>query len=146
ARKWIKDHVQDSELWPIKKSLSTPGMETVTLPGTASWISYGPSPLDSTGTTNNAFQYGIVSGRVNAIAVDPTDSTVAYFGATADGVWKTTNLGSSSVTWTPLFEKENIVTQAVGAIEIDPNDHNIIYVGSGDFDANDQHGEGIMKS
>ena len=29
-------------------------------------LSYGPTPLDSVGTTNNAYRYGLVAGRVSA--------------------------------------------------------------------------------
>jgi hypothetical protein len=122
--------------------------EAVIAPGTNTWVSYGPQPLDSVGTTNNAYQYGTVAGRVSVggLAVDPTDSNIAYAGFTAGGAWKTTNLGAATPTWTPLWDDKDFVTQSAGAIEIDPNNHNVVYFGTGDFDANDQFGEGIMKT
>src|SRR4029078_10483314 len=43
------------------------------------------------------------SGRIVAIAVDPTDHSRYFVGAASGGVWKTTNAGT---TWTPVFDNE----------------------------------------
>jgi hypothetical protein len=152
ARQWILKNVPNSDPWPIdhpplgkQASSFSPAIESVTQPGSGSWVAFGPTPLDSSGTVNG-YRYGTVSGRVNAIASDPNNASVAYMGATSGGLWKSTNIGSASVTWTPLWESQDVVTQAVGAIKIDPANSNIVYVGTGDFDAADQFGEGIMKS
>ncbi len=147
--------VPDAEIWqedglipPARKGMRNTTGEAVIAPGTNTWVSYGPQPLDSVGTTNNAYQYGIVAGRVSdgGLAVDPTDSNVAYAGFVAGGLWKTTNLSAATPTWTPLWDDKDFVTQSAGAIEIDPNDHNVVYAGTGDWAANDQFGEGIMKT
>jgi len=149
--------VMDGEVWQEEGLVPPSGRnggprlmtgDAVIAPGTNTWVSYGPRPLDSVGTTNNAYQYGIVAGRVSAggLAVDPTDTAVAYAGFSAGGLWKTTNLGSPTVTWTPLWDDKDFVTQSAGAIEIDPNDHNVVYVGTGDWAAADQFGEGIMRT
>ena len=54
--------------------------------------------------------------------------------------------GSPTVTWTPLWDDKDFVTQAAGAIEIDPTNSNVLYVGTGDWAAADQFSEGIMKT
>nr|HRC85977.1 hypothetical protein [Thermoanaerobaculia bacterium] len=150
ARAWVRRHVADAPAWK-GDSLQAPddGFSwALTPPGTNSWVAYGPKPLDSVGTTNNAYQYGLVGGRVaeGGLAVDPVSPNVAYAGFAAGGLWKTTNLGSATVTWTPLWEGKDFVTQAASAIEIDPTDHNTVYVGTGDWAAKDQFGAGVMKT
>jgi hypothetical protein len=159
AKRHNKANMTDALPWPGEPldptagTMSEDGMqgifeEAVIAPQTNTWVSYGPKPLDSVGTTNNAYRYGTVAGRVSVggLAVDPVNPAVAYAGFTAGGFWKTTNLGSANVTWTPLWDDKDFVTQSAGAIEIDPNNNNVIYVGTGDWAAADQFGEGIMKT
>jgi len=150
AKQHVKDNVIDAAPWPGQPLRAHGGAmdKAAIAPGTNTWVAYGPQPLDSVGTTNNAYQYGIVSGRISVggLAVDPVNANVAYAGFVAGGLWKTTNLLSGSVTWTPLWDDKDFVTQSAGAIEISPADNNVLYVGTGDFDANDQFGAGIMKS
>ncbi|HKI04035.1 MAG TPA: hypothetical protein VKK31_18795 [Thermoanaerobaculia bacterium] len=150
AKTHVKRYVADAEPWP-GEALAPPRkgrQKAVVAPGTNTWVAYGPKPLDSVGTTNNAYQYGIVSGRVSAggLAVNPSNPSVAYAGFVAGGLWKTTNLGAAAVTWTPLWDDKDFVTQSAGAIEIDPTNNNVVYAGTGDFDANDQFSAGIMKT
>lgn len=156
ARRHNNKNVEDAEVWPGEGLVPPggPGNEggpwdkAVIAPLTNVWTSYGPQPLDSVGTTNNAYRYGLVAGRVAAggLAVDPTNPAVAYAGFVAGGVWKTTNLGSPAVVWTPLWDDKDYVVQSAGAIEIDPTNNNVVYVGTGDWAANDQFSEGIMKT
>jgi hypothetical protein len=156
AKSHVKSEVGDAEVWQ-EPGLIPPsergGMKSITgesviAPGTNTWVSYGPQALDSVGTTNNAYRYGTVAGRVSVggLQVDPTDTNVAYAGFVAGGLWKTTNLSAATPTWTPLWDDKDYVTQSAGAIEIDPNNHSVVYAGTGDWDANDQFGEGIMKT
>ena len=55
------------------------------------------------------------SGRVVAVAVDPTDHSRYFVGAASGGVWKTTNAGT---TWTPVFDNE--ASYSIGVVVIDP--------------------------
>ena len=159
AKKHVNSHVPDALPWPGSSldpaagSSSSDRFESIfaeaaIAPQSNTWVSYGPKPLDTVGTTNNAYRYGLTAGRVSAggLAVDPTNPAVAYAGFAAGGFWKTTNLGSATVTWTPLWDDKNFVTQSAGAIELDPNNSSVIYVGTGDWAANDQFSEGIMKT
>ena len=83
-------------------------------------------------------------GRVVAVAGDPKDSLVFYFGATAGGVWKTYDAGTY---WENISDGFFNVA-AVGAIAISESDSNVVYVGTGEgcirHDAS--HGDGVYKS
>ncbi len=151
AQEWVKFNVADAPLWQgegLRLGKGFPWQKALVVPNTSTWTAVGPAPFDSVGTTNNAYRYGIVAGRVSAsgLAVDPTNTDVAYAGFAAGGLWKTTNLSAATPTWTPLWESADTVTQAASAIEIDPNNSSVLYVGTGDWPAVDQHSAGIMKS
>ena len=89
-----------------------------------SWVPLGPSQIPggqtdtSLGGGPNPFAAGTVSGRVSAIAVDPTDPNTVYCGGAQGGVWKTTNALAASPTWTPISDFE--ASLAIGDIAIDP--------------------------
>ena len=83
-------------------------------------------------------------GRVVAVAGDPVDSNVFYFGACAGGVWKTYDGG---VFWENI--SDNFLNSAsVGAIAISDSNPNVIYVGTGEacIRSNVTHGDGVYKS
>ncbi|MDQ2868342.1 MAG: hypothetical protein M3R59_08030 [Verrucomicrobiota bacterium] len=115
------------------------------------FVSLGPAPLNTVGCSG-CYSFGLVEGRVNAIAVDPTTTTngsiVAYLGSDGGGVWKTTNCCSSSTTWSAVTDDPLISTIAIDTITIDPNDHNTIYAGTGDlnFGSFSFGSQGILKS
>ena len=141
AQRHIQQHVTDSaRLGGIGGA--TGSIQPVT---TDSWNKVGPAPIDNN-AASNGYKYGLVTGRMNSVAIDPTNGAIAYAGATAGGLWKTTTCCSATTTWTPLWDDKDFVTQAVGAIEIDPTNSNVVYAGTGDFDARDQYGVGVMKT
>jgi len=115
----------------------------ITFPGDALWHLMGPQPVNELFSVNSGFP--TASGRVTAIAVDPSDATgqTVYIGGAAGGVWKTTNGGTS---WTVLTDTQPSL--AIGSITIDPNNHNTIYVGTGEenFNGDAYYGAGILKS
>jgi photosystem II stability/assembly factor-like uncharacterized protein len=83
-------------------------------------------------------------GRVVAVAGDPVDPAVFYFGACAGGVWKTTDGGTYWENVSDAFFQ----TAAVGAIAVADSDPNVIYVGMGEccIRGNVSHGDGVYKS
>lgn len=83
-------------------------------------------------------------GRVVAVAGDPVQPMVFYFGACAGGVWKTTDGGTYWSNISDGFFK----TAAVGAIAVAESDPNVIYVGMGEtaIRGNVSHGDGVYKS
>ncbi len=83
-------------------------------------------------------------GRSVAVAGDPTNPLVFYFGSTGGGVWKTTDGG---VYWENISDGF-FKRASVGAIAVAPSDPNVIYVGMGEstIRGNVSHGDGVYKS
>ncbi|WP_255604409.1 glycosyl hydrolase [Oscillochloris sp. ZM17-4] len=83
-------------------------------------------------------------GRVVAVAGDPRDPAVFYFGSTGGGVWKTTDAGQYWVNVSDGFFKR----ASVGGIAVSPTDPNVIYVGMGEgtIRGNVSHGDGVYRS
>ncbi len=103
-------------------------------PPEPSWKLIGPQPVSF---------YGLDSGRVTALAIDPANPNIIYMGGAEGGIWKSTNSGE---TWAPLGDRQ--VTLAIGAIAIDPNNPNTVYAATGEenFSLDSYYGAGILKS
>ena len=78
-------------------------------------------------------------GRVVAVAGDPVDPMVFYFGACVGGLWKTDDGGTYWRNVSDGFFK----TSAVGAVAAADSDPNVIYVGMGEacMRGNVSHGD-----
>jgi hypothetical protein len=126
-------------------------------PAALVWTSLGPAPLASDASGKGENDYGWVSGRATAVAIDPADPSgnTVYIGGAYGGVWKSTNAGPASqspasVIWQPLTD--NQATLAVGAIAIQPGNTNsknsLILVGTGEANssADSYYGLGILRS
>src|SRR2546421_1116505 len=83
-------------------------------------------------------------GRVVAVAGDPSDAQVFYFGSTGGGVWKTNDGGLHWENISDGFFKR----ASVGSIAVSASDPNVIYVGMGEatIRGNVSHGDGVYKS
>ena len=83
-------------------------------------------------------------GRVVAVAGDPVEPMVFYFGACAGGVWKTYDGG---VYWENVSDGF-LNTAAVGAITVADSDRNVIYVGMGEccIRGDVSYGDGVYRS
>ena len=83
-------------------------------------------------------------GRVVAVAGDPEDPMVFYFGACAGGVWKTTDGG----TYWENVSDGFFQTSAVGALAVAEADHNVIYAGMGEscIRGDVSYGDGVYRS
>ncbi len=83
-------------------------------------------------------------GRVVAVAGDPEDPAVFYFGACAGGVWKTSDAGTYWENVSDGFFR----TSAVGAIAVADSDHNVIYAGMGEscIRGDVSYGDGVYRS
>lgn len=106
----------------------------------------GPSTIPDGQTDATAGQLSPVSGRMNAIAVDPTNPDIVYAGGAQGGVWKTRNARSPEPHWVPLTDDQ--ASLAVGAIAIDPVNPDIIYVGTGEANrsCDSYYGQGVLRS
>ena len=85
----------------------------------SAWVPKGPAPIGLTGGGN--------SGRIAALAADPTDPNTIYIAAAGGGVWKTSDGGG---TWTALTDDQP--TDFMGAIAVAPSNPNVVYAGTGE--------------
>ena len=118
----------------------------------AVWQAVGPGAVSTAA-------YGLVSGRVSAVAIDPADVTgnTVYVGTTGGGVWKSTNAAGpvGSVSFTPLTDtlpvfSANAGTTAIpslsiGAVSVSGG---VVLAGTGDPNdaADSYYGSGILRS
>ena len=104
------------------------------------WESVGPQ-----GFPYPLGNFGVVGGRVRAVAVHPADPLTVYIGAASGGIWKTTDGGQN---WQDIGY--NLPSSTFGAIAIDPNNPDIVYAGSGESifmtNFNIYPGTGLYKS
>lgn len=105
------------------------------------WVSVGPSKEPGYGKWAGGNMAGAGTGRLNVLAIHPTNSDIMYAGAPQGGLWKTTNAG---VSWTQVPGMSN--AQGISAIALFADDTNRIIVGTGDRDAGDAPGRGIYLS
>jgi hypothetical protein len=105
----------------------------------AAWTPIGPAPIALGGVPGSQ----PVSGRIAAIATDPTNANIIYVAAWGGGVWKTTDGGT---TWTPLTDGQATLT--MGAIAVAPSNPKVVYAGTGTAaDSGDSfYGRGVLKS
>jgi hypothetical protein len=123
-------------------------------PLNAAWRAVGPAQVASQ-------SYGSVTGRVTAVAIDPSDASgnTVYLGTTGGGVWKSTNAAGAagSVVFVPLTDTlpvfsanaggVAIASLSIGAVSVSPAG-GVVLAGTGDpNDASDSYyGEGILRS
>jgi photosystem II stability/assembly factor-like uncharacterized protein len=83
-------------------------------------------------------------GRVVAVAGDPVDPAVFYFGACAGGIWKTIDAG---IYWRCVSDGF-LGSAAIGAIAVARSDRNVIYAGTGETEIrlDVSYGDGIYKT
>ena len=120
--------------------------------GTASWLPLGPTAVQSQ-------NFGLVTGRVSALALDPSDATgnTLYVGTTGGGVWRSQNAGTASpanISFIPLTDEAAGMggtagtSISIGALSVQPGGTGVILAGTGDpNDALDSYyGAGILRS
>jgi photosystem II stability/assembly factor-like uncharacterized protein len=122
--------------WPQLVARRDATLSTVpALGSTTTWTPIGPRPITGSGMNN--------SGRLNSIAIHPTDPNIIYIGGAQGGVWKTTDGGA---TWTPLTDSQ--CSLAMGSVALDPVNPEIVYAGTGEqnFSGDSYYGCGVLKS
>ncbi|HJT68103.1 MAG TPA: hypothetical protein VJ749_16730 [Pyrinomonadaceae bacterium] len=84
-----------------------------------------------------------MGGRVDDIAAVEQNPYIIYVGFATNGVWKSTNNGT---TWQPIFDTYG--TGSIGDVAIAPSDPNIVWVGTGEANnrQSSSFGNGIYKS
>lgn len=106
---------------------------------TATWTSVGPTP-----TTGGFFSP--VTGRITAIAVDPSDTTgnTVLIGGAMGGIWRSTDAGA---TWTAVGDQN--ASLAMGSIAFAPSSPSTVYAGTGESESvafDIYYGAGVLKS
>ncbi len=103
------------------------------------WRSVGPW------TITNGQTYGSsrvnVSGRISALATDPSNPAHVLAGAANGGVWESRDRGGS---WTPRTDYQATLT--VGALAFDPSAPRTVYCGTGEGDWWSWLGAGVLRS
>ncbi len=97
------------------------------------WVSIGPAPI-------LVLNVGFWSGRVAAIAVDPSAASHWLIGTANGGVWETRDAGA---TWTAKTDDQAAL--AIGAVTFAPSNPSVIYAGTGQGSST-QTGQGLLKS
>jgi hypothetical protein len=131
-------------LRPLLEALEDRALPSASIPlNSTSWTPIGPASLFDGSQSD--------SGRITAIAADPTNANVLYIGAADGGVWKTANAG---VSWTPLTDNQGVLF--MGALAVAPSNPNVIYAGTGEANfgpskqaisrVNIYYGDGVLKS
>lgn len=144
--------VKPSELRGAVKSRLTAIRPRPQSAGTSVWQPVGPTAV----TSEN---FGLVTGRVAALALDPSDATgnKLYLGATGGGVWLSQNANAASaasVEFIPLTDDPSALIGAlpasigIGALTVQSGGTGVILAGTGDpNDALDSYyGAGILRS
>ena len=120
--------------------------------GSASWLPLGPTAVQ----TQN---FGLITGRISSLALDPSDITgnTLYVGTTGGGVWRSQNADTSiaaNISFIPLTDDLSALTDvmdasiSIGALTVQPGGTGVILAGTGDpNDALDSYyGAGILRS
>ena len=111
-------------------------------PVSTAWRSLGPTVMHNGQTYGSGAGSRVdVSGRVAAIAVDPSNGQHLLVGAAGGGVWQSRDQGA---TWVPRGDA--LATLAVGAIAFDPAASTTVYLGSGEGDFYAALGQGVYRS
>ncbi len=97
-------------------------------------------PVGPAATEPDIPAWGLTSGRINSIAVHPTDRNIMFVGAATGGIWRSTDAGA---TFTPVSDSQ--VDLAVGSIAFARSNPQVLYAAMGDND-NGYLGTGLLKS
>jgi len=129
----LKTNAQKLDAWQQKNNMNASAQNNAN--DTSNWTSLGPFSHTNTASWSSG------QGRVNVVAVDPSNPNTYYVGAPAGGIWKSTDAG---VNWLPLIDF--LPQIGVSGIAVHPTNSNIIYIATGDDDAGDSDTIGVMKS
>lgn len=123
------------DAWKVKQARKTNSKND----NSVNWTPVGPFQSSNTYSSSRLKSSG--QGRINVVAVDPSNPKTYYVGAPAGGIWKSTDAGKN---WAPLTDY--LPQIGVSGIAIHPTNSNIIYIATGDDDAGDSYAVGVWKS
>ncbi len=94
------------------------------------WEPLGPSPARALAYGN--VDFGLVSGRITAVAIHPTNPSIVLVGAATGGIWKSTDAGR-----TFRAVSDSAPALATSALAFSPSDPNVVYAATGEADSAD---------
>src|SRR5664279_1194529 len=114
------------------------------------WRSLGPQPMQS--LPSGRQNWGVVAGRVDAVAIHPTNPSVMLLGGATGGIWKSTDGGTS---WRPVADTAPAL--AISHITFSRANPSIVFAATGEVDNADSEytpsqslgtylGGGLLKS
>lgn len=116
------------------------------------WEPLGPTAVQTS-------DFGLVTGRISSVAIDPSDATgnTVYVGTTGGGLWSSQNAAASASEVAfhpltdsvgPLFNGVFASSVTIGAVSVQPGGTGVVLAGTGDTnDALDSYnGAGILRS
>jgi hypothetical protein len=136
----------------LRPSIVHPETNAPNAGASATWQPLGPAAVQTPA-------FGLVTGRVAALALDPSNPTGnrLYVGATGGGVWVAQNAATSipsSITFTPLTDSIAALGGAldasisIGALTVQPGGTGVILAGTGDPNdvLDSYYGAGVLRS
>lgn len=100
----------------------------------ANWSPLGPLSWNTT-------SYNPGNGRVNTVAMDPSNPSVIYAGTPSAGLWRSMDAGT---TWQAMFT--DMPSMGISGIVVHPTNPSVIYIATGDGDGADTYSAGVLKS
>src|ERR1043165_1235454 len=98
----------------------------------SNWRALGPVNIQSTEPS---------MGRVNCVAISPTNSQMLFACSASGGLWSSADSGGG---WQPRTDQLPVL--GTSGLVIDPQHPNIMYLATGDADAMDTPSVGVWKS
>jgi hypothetical protein len=105
-----------------------------------SWVNLGPADasfewngqvFSEVDAAPNGTEPAVDSGRLSAIAVDPTNDSIVYVATSGGGAWKTYNYSYTGYPdWIPLTE--TIGDLAIGSLDLCATNPQLLAIGTGD--------------
>lgn len=116
-----------------KAWLARPGADLKALAAGETWKAIGPNPISSAPLAN----WGLTSGRINAVAISPANSQLVLVGAADGGIWRSTDGG---VHFVPVADDQ--VDLSVGSIAFSESNPNTVFAAMG----SNFLGTGVLQS
>ena len=136
---------------PTPSQTPAPGPTAAQSPGATPSPSPSPTPTPINWSTDPMLKRFVfrsvgpasMGGRIDDIAVAEQNPYIIYVGFATNGVWKSTNNGT---TFQPIFDTYG--THSIGDIAVAPSDPNVVWVGTGEPNnrQSSSFGDGIYKS
>lgn len=156
-RGWTQEHgiAPMASAQAGRKSGAAQALGRATAMGTSTsstWTALGPTAVSTS-------SYGLITGRVTALAFDPSDATgnKLYVGTSGGGVWRAQNAATStvsSISFSALTDTVSALSGAtdasisIGALAVQPGGTGVILAGTGDVNdlLDSYYGAGILRS